>query len=613
MRILGPLGQGFVPVLTSGTWAVVFLGEPWGPAYLSVVLVMAAVAVTLTRPTLGALLLGAASFAALAAGCRYGSLELICGIAVVLGWIGRYERSLVPGVLGLALAAAPTAFRDGFEVRKLAVCLVVFGSAWLFGRIARHRALAADLAVEEAERLAATDPLALAQPTAAAERRQVAGEAAANLRSAVHDMITTIDEVLDDGTPDLPRVRRVRERGTRAVDDLRRLLVWLRAEPPPPPETTPVRANPLRLDLLLAAAAAVIGCLMLWQIDGWADTTWLPFAYAGVVTSLAIRRTAPLAAGVVLTLAVVPLVVDPPQDPEALLLIAIADGTVMWVLANREGRRNGAVVLGLAVVSLALGTRFGMDGVAFIAFVLLIATASGRAWGEPDRILLRAQARSDILRRQLERATAAAVHQERLRVARDLHDAAGHAVGVMLMQVNAAEANLARDPAKARIALQTARTAGEQARSAANPLLAGLSVDVAVDAGALRSELEALVAQWRASGMEVTATIDHAFVPDPDLAVTCYRVVQEALTNCARHAPGARVRVSVLRRGRHLLVEVQDSGATTAVSFPPSGGMGLSGLGERVTAGQGHFSASSTRGAGFRVSARLLLPQGLGD
>ncbi len=611
MRILGPLGQGFFPVLTTGLWAAVFLDEPWGLPYLVVPLLMTAVAVTLARPTLGALLLGCASLAALMTGCRYGSLELICGVAVVLGWNGRYEQRLAPGLLGLALAAVPTAFRDGFDASKLVVCVTTFGAAWVFGRVARRRALTADRAVTEAENLTAADPQRLARPAAEAERRRAAAHAVTNLRAAVHDMVRTIEEVLEEGRPDLLRVQRIRERGTRAVDELRQLLVWLREEPTTPPHRGLERPNPLRLDLAIALAASSLALLLLWQADGWAETTWLPLAYAGAVTSLVLRCTAPSAAGVLLALSAVPLVGAPPSDPEALLLIAFADGLVMWVLANREGTANRIVVAGLALVSLALGTRFGMDGVAFIAFVLLISTASGRAWGEPDRIVARARAHSVVLRSRLDRATAAAVHQERLRVARDLHDATGYAVGVILVQVSAAEANLHKDPDKALAALTTARAAGEQAKAASNPLLPGLA-EGTFDADALRSELMALVAQWRGCGMAVTADVAPELVVDPELAVTCYRVVQESLTNCARHAPGATVRVRVEQRGHHLHVEVEDSGAKAAVSSLPGGGMGLVGLEERVTASQGRFAAGSVGGRGFRVRARLPVPTSLG-
>ncbi len=265
------------------------------------------------------------------------------------------------------------------------------------------------------------------------------------------------------------------------------------------------------------------------------------------------------------------------------------------------------MIAALAAVSLALGSRFGADGAAFIGVVLVISLASGMAWYEPDRMLIRARARSQLLRTALEEATAEAVRQERLRIARDLHDATSHAVGVMLLQVSAAEAQLRTDPQLALAALATAKQAGEQAKEASNPLLPGLGASDLPGVDTLRTELVALVQQWRACGMRVKATINPPLLVPPELAVTCYRVVQEALTNASRHAPGGEVEVRVLTHRRQFLVEVEDTGATKAVSSTSSGEMGLAGLRERVVANLGHFTAVS-RGKGFRVTARFELP-----
>lgn len=596
----------FLPALFTAVWTAFFIGAPLESAHLAVPLTTAAVLLARRSPWLPIALLGSAGTITLLAGGRYGSLDLVAGGALVLGWVGRRTSAPWIGPFAVALVALPAALRDGITIRKLLVTSLVFGSFWLFGRLVRHRALAADRAVADAVRLASADPVALARTRAEAERRHVADSAAVDLRSAVHEMVAAIDEALRADHPDVAQVRRIRERGTRTVEELRNLLVLLRAEPvtsAPPPAP---RLSTLRLDLVLAAAGALVALITLWRVDGWAEERWLPLAYAGVIAALALRRTTPLVASACLTAAMVLLALRPPEDPDALLLVAAGVSAVLWVVGSGDSRHQlvpAAVVGGAAI---ALGMQFGTDGTAFIGAVLLVSVSSSRAWGEPDRILSRAREESDVLRTAIQRDVAAAVQRERVLIARDLHDATSHAVGVMLLQVSAAEANLATSPEKATAALRIAKDAGEQARNASSPLLP-IPTEPGLDGGSLRRELVALVEQWRRCGLSVQVRFDLPALPTPELAVACYRVVQESLTNCARHAPGAEVRVLVAQHRHHLIVEIEDTGPRRAVPSTPSGGWGLSGLRERVGANHGHFTAGPV-GTGFRVTARFPLP-----
>ncbi|QIX27027.1 hypothetical protein ncot_10800 [Nocardioides sp. JQ2195] len=611
----------FLPALFTGAWTAFFIDEPLGPAHLAVPLMAVAVLLARTRPLLPVLLLGAASLTGLVSGGRYGSLELVAGAVLLLGWVGRRTPEAWVGLLAIGLTALPEAMRDGITLRKLVVTLVVFGSFWLFGRLVRHRALAAARAVAEAERLAAADPAALARPRAEAERRHVAASAATDLRAAVHDMVSAIDHALLGTTPTVAHLRRIRERGTRTVEELRKLLLLLRAEPTSAGASSPPERSRWRVDLGLAAAAASVAAITLWQVDGWADERWVALAYAGVVAALALRRTTPLIAVALLATALALLAVQPPDDPDALLLMAAGVAAVLWELASTDDLEHRALAGIVCVAAIVLGTRFGTDGTAFIATLLLVSVTSSRAWGEPDRILQRAQEESVVLRAALENGVAEAVRRERVVIARDLHDATSHAVGIMLMQVSAAEANLEPSPDKAIAALRIAREAGDQARTASSPLLPGETgpapagttpagttpAGTTLDGTTLGSELLALISQWRRSGLAVEARVDLPTPTSPELAGACYRVVQEALTNCARHAPGSEVSVLVARRRHHLLVQVEDTGPQGAVPSTPSGGWGLSGLRERVSASHGHFSAGPGR-RGFTVTARFPLP-----
>jgi signal transduction histidine kinase len=120
-------------------------------------------------------------------------------------------------------------------------------------------------------------------------------------------------------------------------------------------------------------------------------------------------------------------------------------------------------------------------------------------------------------------------------------------------------------------------------------------------------DLRALADRMRAGGLAVELETPGGLPGDATLAATVYRVVQEALTNAARHAPGAHVNVRLEQREGGLVVTVTDDGRA-APAPSPGGGFGLVGLAERVRALGGELSAGPRPGGGFAVSARLPAP-----
>ncbi len=128
------------------------------------------------------------------------------------------------------------------------------------------------------------------------------------------------------------------------------------------------------------------------------------------------------------------------------------------------------------------------------------------------------------------------------------------------------------------------------------------------DEGPSLAELEALVGQSRAAGMAVEMVVqgaDAAYAAEVEQ--TAYRVVQEALTNCHKHAPGARVVVRLAHRDGEVAMQVENGpceGAADGVGLP-SGGNGLVGMRERVLGLGGVFVSGPTETGGFRVSAVL--------
>lgn len=131
------------------------------------------------------------------------------------------------------------------------------------------------------------------------------------------------------------------------------------------------------------------------------------------------------------------------------------------------------------------------------------------------------------------------------------------------------------------------------------------------DDGPSLEELEALVGQSRAAGMAVEMLVHgEGAAYAAEVEQTAYRVVQEALTNCHKHAPGARVTVRLAHRDGEVAMQVENGPCDGKAAEPglPSGGNGLVGMRERVLGLGGVFVSGPTDGGGFKVSA--VLPAG---
>ncbi|GLW02400.1 histidine kinase [Streptomyces lavendulae subsp. lavendulae] len=275
---------------------------------------------------------------------------------------------------------------------------------------------------------------------------------------------------------------------------------------------------------------------------------------------------------------------------------------------------------------------------AFMAVALTLPPVLlGLYVGARRRLMESLQERADSLERELslladraeERAEWART-EERTRIAREMHDVVAHRVSLMVVHAAALQAVAEKDPGKAvrnaalvgdmgRQALTELRemlgvlragSPGPEPRPAARgraaraaPALAGSGED-----GPRLAELEALVGQSRAAGMSVEMVAHGEAEPYPaEVEQTAYRVVQEALTNCHKHAPGARVVVRLAHREGEFAMQVQNGpcGADGVEPGLPSGGNGLVGMRERVLGLGGVFVSGPTDEGGFKVSAVL--------
>ena len=203
--------------------------------------------------------------------------------------------------------------------------------------------------------------------------------------------------------------------------------------------------------------------------------------------------------------------------------------------------------------------------------------------------------------------------EERLRIARELHDSLTHSISVIQVQAGVA-AHLARKRGEeVPAALAAIQEASADASRELRATLGVLRASDDSDSSGLR-QLEALIARARSAGLPVTVTVagtERQLAPDVDQAA--YRIVQEALTNVTRHAGQACTTVHLQYGPGLLTVQIDDDGAgSTSVGSsgaltpqPPTSGMGLIGMRERVSALGGRLDAGPRADGGFRIWAEL--------
>ncbi|MFD5145121.1 sensor histidine kinase [Streptomyces sp. NPDC058401] len=245
------------------------------------------------------------------------------------------------------------------------------------------------------------------------------------------------------------------------------------------------------------------------------------------------------------------------------------------------------------------------------------------------RLMESLQERADSLERELslladraeERAEWART-EERTRIAREMHDVVAHRVSLMVVHAAALQAIAAKDPVKA---AKNAALVGDMGRQALTelremlgvlraeaPRPAAVTAPVALvgsfEDGPTLAELEVLVGQSRAAGMTVELDVRGEYSAYlAEVEQTAYRVVQEALTNCHKHAAGARVVVRLAHREGEVAMQVENGPCDGKAAEPglPSGGNGLVGMRERVLRLGGVFVSGPTDEGGFKVSAVL--------
>jgi signal transduction histidine kinase len=327
---------------------------------------------------------------------------------------------------------------------------------------------------------------------------------------------------------------------------------------------------------------------------------------------LVARRVAPLPIFAIVTAATAALYeldygLGPPVG-FAVALYTVADERD----EGRQGLRRALLAVSAVVLLVPHVVREG-----FAPELFLGAGVWAAAWFAGDRSRLRRERIAELeerarnAEREAERERRLAAAEERMRIARDLHDSAGHAISVILVQAGAARLLQERDPAGARAAIETVEEVARDTLGEIDQLVRALREDL--PAGEVEpppglAALDALAERSRASGLDVTVTVEGSRRPlSPAVDQAAYRILQEALTNAAWHGRGSA----------EVAIEFAPSSLEIAVTNPAGpvssardgGGQGIVGMRERAQLLGGTLEAGADNGS-FRLRARLPYGEG---
>jgi signal transduction histidine kinase len=351
---------------------------------------------------------------------------------------------------------------------------------------------------------------------------------------------------------------------------------------------------------------------------------WVGVLGLGLVAAqglpLAWRRSRPVVVAAVVVVASAGyglLVVPAPPYAGWVALFGIATRVPGFRRAMVAGGAVAAGLVGGVVAAAVVHPEGRNELLALVLVTLIVLLAGGLTRAERDRVSALRE-RTASLEREQDAVRGQAVLAERLRIARDLHDLVGHGLSAIAVQSGTARVALgAGDLDAVRTALghveASSRSAMREMRAAVGMLREQSPMAAAGGAPDLDG-LAALLEQAARAGVRVALDRvgDLGQVP-PVVSRCAYRVVQEALTNVMRHAPGAAATVCLKARDGWLRVEVTDGGGGTgAGKVSASGGHGLVGMRERVEMLQGTVQAGPLDGGGWAVRATLPLREGIG-
>ncbi|WP_066943524.1 sensor histidine kinase [Microtetraspora fusca] len=372
----------------------------------------------------------------------------------------------------------------------------------------------------------------------------------------------------------------------------------------------------MRFDLRRHATVpdAVLGLILAVLLSAGAATVpgLGPSSYAAIAVgclALAVRRQAPTMVLLVTTACMLAYAVGADPAPPAAFPVMIAVYT-----AVRYGHRNAAAIGGLVFLAGSLAASLTADAAQppkeLVERTILLlgwfvaAGVGGTVSRHRQAYLEQAEQRAAEAERTREETALRRAGEERLRIARELHDSLTHSISVIKVQAGVA-VHLARKRGEevpgALLAIQ------EAGADAMRELRATLEVlrDSDDPAGNGLERVDDLVARVGAAGLPTTVTVTGSARALPaHVERAAYRIIQEALTNASRHAGPATATVTLAYGTRELTVQIDDDGVASP-SDPPTPGNGLTGMRERVTALGGRLHAHPRPHGGFTVRAEL--------
>jgi signal transduction histidine kinase len=299
----------------------------------------------------------------------------------------------------------------------------------------------------------------------------------------------------------------------------------------------------------------------------------------------------------------------------ASLPFGILLGLALYFSALRLPRPK-SIALALAVAA-ALGatvvySAFAVINAQPVAEVVEIFVPLAGAWFIADSVAARRHYLAG-LAAQAERERAAGVREERVRIAREMHDVIAHTLAVMTVQAGVGRRLAGKRPHQAACALESIETIGRMAQDELRVVL-GLLRDGEGGPAPLAPaprliDVKNLADTVRASGIPVELRMEGTDRQlSPSLELSVYRVMQEALTNVVRHAPGARAVAEVIVSAGNVRLVVRDDGGLGGGAVPragPGSGHGIVGMRERIGAFGGWLVAGPATGGGFQVTAEV--------
>jgi signal transduction histidine kinase len=367
-----------------------------------------------------------------------------------------------------------------------------------------------------------------------------------------------------------------------------------------------LRDHPFATDAVLAFALLVLVLSEVLTSGGYlTGSEWVYVPVALLMTlPLAWRRRSPLAVVVVVmsAFAAQSLILDPTPTPDVELVPAVIAVYSVGAAADRW----------LSVAGLSVSLAAGLIWLGIGDF-LLPTVLFGGAWFAGRLVQKRqlyAQAfaeRARVLELERDANARVAAAEERVRIAREMHDAVGHSVSVMVVQAGAERLALGDERPATREALLAIERTGREALAEMSRLLGILRKDgegLSLAPRPSLAQIDALVQTVRDAGVPVALSVEGTPTELPlGVDVSAYRIVQEALTNVVKHAGPATATVAVRYGRRAVEVEVTDDGCGSVNGS--TNGHGLVGMRERIELHGGTLEAGGRSTGGFAVKARL--------